>query len=155
MHVPHDVDVRNDQLRMLRAKVKNEDLEEATQEQLGEALAAVQSEPIVQRQEEPKPVTIAEVKPVAVKQTSLVRDIPGGMAPPANPAPANGTVVLEVEGGPTVPSFLGKSLRAAIESAQRDGIELDVIGSGTAREQVPLPGARMPAGGRVAVKFSR
>jgi cell division protein FtsI (penicillin-binding protein 3) len=155
MHVPHDVDVRNDQLRMLRAKVKNEDLEEATQEQLGEALAAVQSEPIVQRQEEPKPVTIAEVKPVAVKQTSLVRDIPGGMAPPANPAPANGTVVLEVEGGPTVPSFLGKSLRAAIESAQRDGIELDVIGSGTAREQFPLPGARMPAGGRVAVKFSR
>jgi cell division protein FtsI (penicillin-binding protein 3) len=63
--------------------------------------------------------------------------------------------VLDVGGGPTVPSFLGKSLRSAIETAQTSGIELDAIGTGTAREQSPPPGARMPAGGRVAVRFSR
>ncbi len=74
---------------------------------------------------------------------------------PKNPLEGKGTVVLDVGGGPTVPSFLGKSLRSAIEMAQSSGVELDAIGSGTAREQSPPPGAKMPAGGRVAVRFSR
>jgi len=54
-----------------------------------------------------------------------------------------------------VPSFLGKSLRSVIESAENAGIDVDVIGTGTAREQIPPPGSRLPAGGRVAVKFGR
>ncbi len=68
---------------------------------------------------------------------------------PANPnaagapakSPTGGTVVLEVEeGGIEVPSFVGKNLRAAIESAQDIGLDLDAVGSGVAREQSPQPG---------------
>ena len=46
--------------------------------------------------------------------------------------PSSGTVVLDVEqGGIVVPSFVGKSVRAAIELAEESGLDLDAVGSGT------------------------
>jgi cell division protein FtsI (penicillin-binding protein 3) len=64
--------------------------------------------------------------------------------------------VLEVEqGGILVPSFLGKSVRAAIEMAQESGLDLDAVGSGLAREQSPAPGSHVASGSQVTVKFGR
>jgi cell division protein FtsI (penicillin-binding protein 3) len=65
-------------------------------------------------------------------------------------------VVLDVEqGGIEVPSFIGKSVRGALEAAQDSGLELNPVGSGIAREQSPAPGAHVSAGSRVVVKFGR
>jgi beta-lactam-binding protein with PASTA domain len=65
-------------------------------------------------------------------------------------------VVLDVEeGGISVPSFIGKNLRLAIEAAQDAGLDLDAIGSGVAREQMPQPGAHVAAGSRITVHFGR
>jgi cell division protein FtsI (penicillin-binding protein 3) len=65
-------------------------------------------------------------------------------------------VVLDVEeGGIEVPSFLGKTVRAAIEAAQDAGLDLDAVGSGIAREQLPAAGAKVAAGSRVTVRFGR
>jgi cell division protein FtsI (penicillin-binding protein 3) len=76
------------------------------------------------------------------------------LAPPK--LPAGGTVVLDVEeGGIEMPSFLGKTLRSAMEAAQDAGFDLDAIGSGVAREQLPAPGAHVAAGSRVVVRFGR
>ena len=69
-------------------------------------------------------------------------------------APA-GAVVLDVAAGAVVPSLIGKPLRAAIEETQQAGFELEAIGSGVAREQSPPPGARLPLGGKVSVRFAR
>ena len=70
--------------------------------------------------------------------------------------PSGGTVVLDVEeGGIEVPSFLGKTLRVAIEAAQDSGLELDAVGSGVAREQSPLPGTHVATGSHIAVHFGR
>jgi len=64
--------------------------------------------------------------------------------------------VLDVEqGGIEVPNFLGKSVRSAIEFAQENQLELSPLGSGIAREQSPAPGAHVPAGTRIVVKFER
>jgi cell division protein FtsI (penicillin-binding protein 3) len=69
---------------------------------------------------------------------------------------ASGTIVLEVEeGGISVPSFLGKNVRAAVEAAQDAGLDLDAVGSGVAREQSPAPGAKVATGSRVMVRFGR
>ena len=70
--------------------------------------------------------------------------------------PISGTVVLDVEeGGIPVPSFLGKNLRGVIEAAQDAGLELDAVGSGVAREQSPQPGAHVPTGSHITVRFGR
>ena len=49
---------------------------------------------------------------------------------------------------------MGKSLRAAVEYAQQSGVEINVLGSGIARQQTPQPGAHLPAGQRITVRFS-
>jgi cell division protein FtsI (penicillin-binding protein 3) len=70
--------------------------------------------------------------------------------------PSTGTVVLEVEqGGIQVPSFVGKTVRSAVEAAQDAGLELDAVGSGVARQQAPVAGTHVAAGARVTVQFGR
>jgi hypothetical protein len=80
------------------------------------------------------------------------------LQPPATPARVDargGTVILENGSNSTVPSLLGLSMRGAIEAAHRAGFELQVVGSGVAREQQPPPGAYLPPGSKIAVRFSR
>jgi cell division protein FtsI (penicillin-binding protein 3) len=70
--------------------------------------------------------------------------------------PSSGTIVLEVEqGGIIVPSFAGKSVRAAIEIAAGSGLDLDVMGSGLAQQQEPAAGSHVAAGSKVVVRFAR
>jgi cell division protein FtsI (penicillin-binding protein 3) len=70
--------------------------------------------------------------------------------------PASGTVVLDVEqGGIIVPSFVGKTVRGAIEQAEASGLEVDALGSGVARDQSPPAGAHVVAGATIVVKFER
>jgi cell division protein FtsI (penicillin-binding protein 3) len=82
---------------------------------------------------------------------------PAGADPGAQPKlPASGTVVLDVEpGGIEVPSFVGKTVRGAVEAAQDAGLELEAVGSGLARQQSPAAGAHVAAGSRVTVQFGR
>jgi cell division protein FtsI (penicillin-binding protein 3) len=69
---------------------------------------------------------------------------------------SSGTVVLDVEeGGIEVPSFVGKNLRNALETAEDAGLDLNAVGSGVAREQTPAAGTRVTAGARVVVRFGR
>jgi len=70
--------------------------------------------------------------------------------------PATGTVVLDATpAGIVVPSFLGKTVRSAIELAEENGLDLEAVGSGVAREQSPAPGSQVVAGAKVVVKFVR
>ena len=65
-------------------------------------------------------------------------------------------MVLDVEqGGIEVPSFIGKSVRAAVEAAQESGLELDAVGAGLGREQTPAAGSHVAAGSRIIVRFAR
>jgi cell division protein FtsI (penicillin-binding protein 3) len=160
LHVPHDADLKRDEYRTLRARVKNEDLEETVQDHMEDALPDVaQQEPAqaasAAATAKSPMVTAADKKLVAAANREAGPAEEKPLPAPVSSVQPNGTVVLDVGGGPTVPSFLGKSMRAAIETAQSNGIELDAIGSGVAREQSPAPGAPMPPGGKVAVRFVR
>jgi cell division protein FtsI (penicillin-binding protein 3) len=80
-----------------------------------------------------------------------------GAPDPEQPAaPLRGTVVLDVEqGGIEVPSFVGKTVRSAIEAAQDAGLELEAVGSGVARQQTPAAGTHVTSGARITVQFGR
>ena len=71
-------------------------------------------------------------------------------------AATTGTVVLDIEqGGIEVPSFVGKTVRGAVESAEDAGLELEAVGSGVGREQSPPAGSHVAAGAHVTVQFGR
>jgi cell division protein FtsI (penicillin-binding protein 3) len=175
MHVPHDVQLPpNRQVLLARRDVPDASLEESSPDHLGASLdmAEAGDAPAVAVAVKPSPIaaevvsvalTAREIGPVADRAPPVVPMTTEANAPvtpsensPPQKLPASGTVVLDVEeGGIEVPSFLGKNLRVAIEAAEESGLDLDAVGSGTAREQSPLPGAHVAAGSRITVHFGR
>jgi cell division protein FtsI (penicillin-binding protein 3) len=162
MNVPHDVPVNPKRLQ-LRASARDEDLSDDSPDRIGGGWEVAQEnapEPPVKQ----PPVT-APANAKLVNASVVTQKTPAPMAPVPEPpvAPAGimtdkrteGTVVLDVGGGAVVPSFVGKTLRAAIETAQDAGLELHAVGSGVAREQSPAPGSRVIGGARVVVRFAR
>jgi len=179
-NVPHDTEV-NSVLRMqLRASVKPEDLVDGTDDRLGDEYIATDAEGTSNSStstvvEAPATATSmmrsgtskhgkahviaasfhpANVVRVAEVNTESQRAMPALQPLPSMPK-TSGTVIMDVGNGPLVPKFVGKSVRQAMESAQLAGIEIDVIGSGIAVEQMPAAGQRIPPGMRVSVRFAR
>jgi cell division protein FtsI (penicillin-binding protein 3) len=54
-----------------------------------------------------------------------------------------------------VPSFEGSGLRGVVERADSAGLRVQVVGTGLARQQVPVAGTLVPAGTEVVVRFAR
>jgi cell division protein FtsI (penicillin-binding protein 3) len=145
LNVTHDVEFQDPKSLLLRAQVKDADVAEGASDRI-----AAEAEPV----EAPAPPPKSEIKLVADVQPSSPVP-PLAITPtPVELAQARGTVVLDVAGGVVVPSFIGKSLRTALEEAQSDGIELEVSGSGVAQAQSPPAGSRIPHGGHVSIIFS-
>src|ERR1035441_5334442 len=55
----------------------------------------------------------------------------------------------------TVPSLIGLPVRKVIEMAAAAGLDVQVTGSGTAREQAPAPGTNVPPGTKIVVRCQR
>ncbi len=75
----------------------------------------------------------------------------GSLAPKAGA----GSVIVDSTQRVAVPSFVGQGLRQVVEQAGSSGLEVQVLGTGLAREQSPSPGIMVPAGTKVVVKFTR
>src|ERR1017187_5066412 len=176
MHVPHNIEPKNQTLRqtlMASAKKNDDDAIEGS-DRLGAPLvpetddasakspAKADQHVAVIPNSAPlggaKVVNVSAGPMVTTPATSPDTDTLAALPssnPSASPAPSgNGTVVLDVDSGIVVPSFMGKSLRTAVEVAQQSGLEISVAGSGIARQQSPLPGSHLPAGQKVTIRFS-
>jgi cell division protein FtsI (penicillin-binding protein 3) len=167
MHVPHDLPLEPKH-QLLMASAKDKDLEEDTPDHPGEPLetaevngdASEAAKPNVARAPEP-----AGGEGNVVQAAMRERGVPPPAATPQSTAvvatsdskpPTTGTVVLDVEqGGIEVPSFVGKTVRGAVEEAQDAGLEMEAVGSGVARGQTPAAGTHVHAGTRVTVQFGR
>jgi membrane peptidoglycan carboxypeptidase len=175
LHVPHDVLLPSSrQVLLARRDVPDASLEESSPDHLGASLDMAEANETPAIPTAVKPGAIgAQVVPAARTArdadhpalsglTTAAASSPAAQSSaqfenlPTQKLPTGGTVVLDVEeGGIEVPSFLGKTLRLAVEAAQNAGLDLDAIGSGVAREQSPQPGAHVAVGSRVVVKFGR
>jgi len=179
LHTPHDVEFSPRQQMLLAAKkVKDQDLVEGSPDHLGDTLDVAEAgdapdapapQPAPVQASSPTTImpgvvqaSMHEAAPEPKGKPERMDSVPASVAtetpeqtPPPR-VPTNGTVVLDVEqGGIVVPSFVGKSVRTAIELAQDNGLDLDAIGSGLAREQFPPPGTHVASGSRVRVRFGR
>ncbi len=174
LHVPHDLPLApQHQLLLAKAKTRDQDLEEGTPDHPGEPLETAEvtgdtseaAKPSVARA--PSPATASSAngslqqaamrQPISTDESSAQPSQPKN-SEPASPQslPVTGTVVLDVEqGGIVVPSFMGKTVRNAVEAAQDAGLELEPVGSGVGRQQTPAAGTHVAAGSRVTVQFGR
>ena len=185
LHTPHDLEIPASRQTLLASATASEkDVEEGSPDHPGEAIdvadagsseSAVAGEsaravdaskftPSLADRSESRSSSIANViVPAALRENeprsgpkAVVSAPAGSGSSPPPPMPASGTVVLDVEqGGIIVPSFLGKSVRSAVELAQSSGLDLDVVGSGLAQQQTPPPGSHVTAGSTIVVTFGR
>jgi cell division protein FtsI (penicillin-binding protein 3) len=165
LHVPHDVEIpASRQALLARRNAPDKDLDEISPDHLGSSLDLADTGEAPATPAQSKSAAIAsQIVPAALTQRVPPEPVATASSSPQRPddvpaqkLPASGTLVLDVEeGGIAVPSFLGKNVRAAVEAAQDAGLDLDAVGSGTARDQSPAPGAKVAAGSRVMVRFGR
>ncbi|MGH9514790.1 MAG: penicillin-binding protein [Terriglobales bacterium] len=177
LHTPHDLEIApSRQVLLAQANANEKDLDEGSPDHPGESLDVADAAPAdpsaafdrrsraaneasdrinpANISHKIVPATLREDQPMS-NQNARVITTQSTMVTTPSP-PANGTVVLEVEqGGIAVPSFLGKSVRSAIEIAEANGLDLEIVGSGIALDQSPAAGAHVPLGANITVRFGR
>src|SRR6202453_2600955 len=168
LHTPHDVELpRSRKLLLASRQAKTQDLAEGSPDHLGETLETAEvngdssdaAKTSVARASMPAKVTDeGNVVQAALRQNEPQVSTNAFQANTPNTTegaagttklPNTGTVILDVEqGGIEVPSFVAKTGRGAVEAAQDAGLDLEAVGSGIARQQVPLAGTHVTAGAR-------
>jgi cell division protein FtsI (penicillin-binding protein 3) len=165
--VPHDIDLRP----VTTASKKEPPVKEDDAAQ-GENIQALydaandlpsddplKSAPAAANAQPPAPAVTASsnARPQSGAQTSNSPSLPTqAVAQPTQSAsPPASTVVVADAGQLRVPSLLGLSVRQVIEEAGSAGLEVEISGSGTAREQAPAPGAMVTPGTKIVVRCAR
>jgi cell division protein FtsI (penicillin-binding protein 3) len=71
------------------------------------------------------------------------------------PGPVGKSVTISDAKQMRVPSLLGLSMRDVVVQAAAAGLDVEIAGSGTSREQIPAPGAMVAEGTKIVVKCAR
>jgi cell division protein FtsI (penicillin-binding protein 3) len=170
LNVPHDTEINEHRRQVLRASVNPDETSDSSPDRLGDA-AIGENEPVTGEDSaiaqslppatKPTPAHVVPARPKTTPSQPLVAAV-AAKAPTRTPAAANlpaangrGTVVVDIGRSAVAPSLLGLPVRSALETAQQAGIEIDIVGSGVAREQFPPPGAHLAPGAHVSVRFAR
>jgi cell division protein FtsI (penicillin-binding protein 3) len=160
--VPHDVDVQQPRTPAKKAEKVElaEDDADADQDQVNTLFAAVNDLPTDDPLRAPAPPRPAPNQRVASVEAPSA-DPTLRPAPPATPAVApeknsaapQGPQVLTIHDGKqiTVPTLIGLPVRKVIEAAAAAGLDVQITGRGTAREQAPAPGTQVPTGTKIVV----
>jgi cell division protein FtsI (penicillin-binding protein 3) len=156
LSVPHDIE-----LRPARAAAKpNKPVVEDASDHTGDINALYSA---VNDLPSDDPLRAPQSQPTPAAQSGAVQ--PQTSARPANIATnAQGagmqtqtTATVTIADGKTlrVPSLIGLPVRKVIEQAAAAGLEVQIIGSGMVREQVPAPGAMVSPGTKIVVRCGR
>jgi cell division protein FtsI (penicillin-binding protein 3) len=158
--VPHDVDIREPKPAAKPAKPAHED-DEDNEPDINALFAAVNDLPADDPLREPVPQSAVPQAPTPVDASPATTQAKATTDSPQFPAnstqvplsPASQVVVNTDQ--LKVPALIGLPVRKVIETAAVVGLEVQVMGSGTVREQAPAAGSMVAAGTRIVVRCSR
>jgi len=113
---------------------------------------SAKSQPATHPQEHPAESAKPESKP----QPHSEAHPPQPAAKPSGATSGKSTSVTISNVKPiAVPSLTGLSVRQVIEKAASAGLEVEILGDGTVRQQAPAPGTMVPPGTHVVVRCTR
>jgi cell division protein FtsI (penicillin-binding protein 3) len=156
--VGHDIDIRAPKNPAKPQKPTHEDDEDNAPD-INSLFAAVNDlpaddplrDPAPQMAPAPQPVALA--KPLSPQPEAAEANSPETAAlPPPEPKRA---VIVTADGARKVPDLVGLPVRKVIETAATAGLEVEITGSGTVREQAPAPGTVVGPSTRLVVRCAR
>ena len=92
----------------------------------------------------------ANQSPVQSAPQTATREAQAPAKPPA--ASKSNSVTISNVKNIAVPSLAGLSVRQVIEKAAQAGLQVEIVGDGTVRDQAPAPGTQVPPGTHVVVR---
>ena len=165
--VPHDIDlhaVRKDGKKDQPVKEDDEASQAGDIQALYDAANELPNDdPLRVAQKATEPVAV----PAAMAQAALPASRPSttqttatapakSVVPPRTAAPGpTQSVTVKNSAMLKVPSLIGLPVRKIIEQAAAAGLEVEITGSGSAREQAPAAGTMVAAGTRIVVRCGR
>ena len=161
--VPHDIDIRAPKTTNKPEKHPREDDHEETGD-INALFAAVndlpKDDPL---RDQMNSASAAQPKPENAAPATATADKPGPQPAMAEVKPADGpvsnssrsAVVVDTSKQLKVPSLVGLNLRQVIQTAAEAGLEVQISGSGTVREQAPAAGTMISPGTRIVVRCGR
>ncbi|MGA7858151.1 MAG: penicillin-binding protein, partial [Terracidiphilus sp.] len=171
LQVPHDIDLLPPKVEAKKEAPVAEDDADADQENVNALFAAVNDLPADDPLRAPPaqptaPAQSTSSSPVTqtkpeFAQTAAVTNAAGlkSSPAPATPQPSSQKTSAQVtinDGKKlTVPSLVGLPMRKVIEVAAAAGLDVQITGNGTAREQAPSPGTQVPVGTKIVVRCGR
>jgi len=170
LNVPHDIDVRPAKTDLKQAKAEKpveEDDADVDQAEVNALFAAANDLPAddpLRQQTAAAPAQIAAAQPDdsapagdksgdPSQQTALNQL----QASPSSPPQDRVSTYVSVSDGKklSVPSLVGLPIRNVIEMIAAEGLQVEIRGSGTVREQAPAAGTQVPTGTKIIVRCGR
>jgi cell division protein FtsI (penicillin-binding protein 3) len=158
--VPHDIDIKQPKTPSKPQKPVHEDDEDNAPD-INSLFAAVNDLPDddpLRQPQQPDPLAstpvalVADPKPISVASDAPDPDPPSPVPPPSAPPRK---VIMTADGQRKVPELVGLPIRKVIETAALAGLEVQITGSGTVREQAPAAGSVVGPTTRIVVRCSR
>ncbi len=172
--VPHDIEVHAPRVKKLPPSDIAEDDAHGQDADVNAMFAAINDlpsddplradpAPAIAPATAPQPATQAvstqPSQPVQAKresaQAATVATQSAPQTAPATEQPAAKTVLVSDARKLKVPSLVGLPMRKVIEQAAAAGLEVQIAGSGTVREQAPAAGSMVAAGTQIVVRCAR
>ena len=174
LNVPHDVEVQQPKTKtpLKQAKLEkpiHEDDAVANQADVNALFAAVHDlppdDPLRQPQQQPTPPSLqastaqsaSSSFAVSAQQSAGNQQLSEASPPDSAPAAEPRQAYVAISDGKkfNVPSLVGLPIRTAIETAAAAGLQMQISGTGSVREQAPAPGTKVPSGTKVVVRCGR
>lgn len=182
LSVPHDIDLRPPKNPLKQAKIEkpiHEDDSDEDQQDVNALFAAANDlppdDPLRQPQQtmtqpaapsNPGDLPQQEAQQVSANGSSSSKGVQStaeenaasdqpGSTVPSPPQPAPRFVAIDDGKKLNVPSLVGLPLRTVIQMTAAEGLQVQINGNGTVREQAPAPGTKVPSGTKIIVRCGR